>query len=94
MNSFPSLELVCCSMSGSNCCILTCIQVSQEADKGAWYFHLSKNFPKLVVIHIVKGFSVLNEAELGVLWKSLAFSMIQRMLAIWSLVPLPFLKPA
>ena len=27
-------------------------------------------------------------------WNSLAFSMIQRMLAIWSLVPLPFLKPA
>ena len=27
-------------------------------------------------------------------WNSLAFSIIQRMLAIWSLVPLPFLKPA
>ena len=27
-------------------------------------------------------------------WNSLAFSMIQRMLAIWSVVPLPFLKPA
>ena len=27
-------------------------------------------------------------------WNSLTFSMIQRMLAIWSLVPLPFLKPA
>ena len=27
-------------------------------------------------------------------WNSLAFSMIQQMLAIWSLVPLPFLKPA
>ena len=27
-------------------------------------------------------------------WNSLAFSVIQRMLAIWSLVPLPFLKPA
>ena len=27
-------------------------------------------------------------------WNSLAFSMIQRMLAIWSLIPLPFLKPA
>ena len=27
-------------------------------------------------------------------WNSLAFSMIQRMLEIWSLVPLPFLKPA
>ena len=27
-------------------------------------------------------------------WNSFAFSMIQRMLAIWPLVPLPFLKPA
>ena len=27
-------------------------------------------------------------------WNSLAFSMIQRMLAVWSVVPLPFLKPA
>ena len=31
MYSFPSLEPVCCSMSGSNCCFLTCIQISQEA---------------------------------------------------------------
>ena len=30
-HSFPDLEPVCCSMSGSNCCFLTCIQVSQEA---------------------------------------------------------------
>ena len=29
--SFPSFEVVCCSMSGSNCCFLTCLQVSQEA---------------------------------------------------------------
>jgi len=31
MYSFPYLEPVCCSMSSSNCCFLTCIQVSQEA---------------------------------------------------------------
>src|SRR5574342_367843 len=30
-NSFSYLEPVCCSMSSSNCCFLTCIQVSQEA---------------------------------------------------------------
>ena len=29
--TFPSFEVVCCSMSGSNCCFLTCLQVSQEA---------------------------------------------------------------
>ena len=30
---------------GSNCCFLTCIQVSQQAAKGVWYSHLFKNFP-------------------------------------------------
>ena len=28
--SFPNLEPVYCSMSSSNCCFLTCIQISQE----------------------------------------------------------------
>ena len=50
-------------MSGSNCCLLTCIQISQETDKTVWYSHLLKNFPQFVVIHTVKGFSIVNEAE-------------------------------
>ena len=37
MYSFPNLKPVCCSMSGSNCCFLTCTQVSQEAGKVVWY---------------------------------------------------------
>ena len=45
----------------------------------AWY-HLFKNFPQFVVIHTVKGFSIVNEAD--VFWNSLAYSMIQQMLAI------------
>ena len=53
-------------MSGSNCCFLTCIQISQEADKVVWHSHLFKNFPHFVVIHIVKGFSVVSEAEVDV----------------------------
>ena len=32
-----------------------------------WYFYLFKNFPQFVVIHTIKGFSVLNEAEVDVL---------------------------
>ena len=28
-----------------------------------WYSHLFKNFPQFVVIHIVKGFSIVNEAD-------------------------------
>ena len=31
-----------------------------------WYSHLFKNFPQFVVIHTVKGFSVVNEAEIDV----------------------------
>ena len=38
------------------------MQVSQEAGKVVWYFHLFKNFSQLVVIYIVKGFNVVNEA--------------------------------
>ena len=54
-----------------------------------------KDFPQFVVIHTVKSFSIVNEAKVDVFfWNSLAFSMIQRMLAIWLLVPLPFLNPA
>ena len=69
MHSFSNLQWVLCSMSGSNCsnyCFLTCIQVSQEAGKVFWYSHLFKNFPQFVVIHTVKGFSVVNEAEVNI----------------------------
>ena len=52
-------------MFSSNCCFLTHIQVSQEAGKVVWYSHLLKNFPQFVVIHRIKGFSVVNEAEIG-----------------------------
>ena len=53
MYSFPDLKPVCCSMSSSNCCFLTCIQISQEAGQVVWYSHLLKNFPQFVVIHRV-----------------------------------------
>ena len=52
-------------MSGSNCCFLTCVQISQEAGKVVWYSHLLKNFPQFVVIHTVKSFGVVNEAEIN-----------------------------
>ena len=56
-----------------------------------WYSHHCKSFPQFVMIYIVKGFSIVNETEMF-FWNSLAFSIIQQMLAIWSLVPLPFLS--
>ena len=63
MYSFPNLEPVCCSMSSSNCYFLTCIQVSQKAGQVVWYSHLLKSFPQFVVIHTVKGFGIVNNAE-------------------------------
>ena len=66
MYSFPYLEPVCCSMSSSNCCFLTCIQISQEASQVVWYSHLFQNFPQFVVIHTLKGFGIVNKAEIDV----------------------------
>ena len=53
-------------MFSSNCCFLTCIQISQEVGQVVWYSHLFKNFPQLVVIHTVKGFGIVNKAEIEV----------------------------
>ena len=34
-----------------------------------WYSHLSQNFPQFIVIHIVKGFGIVNKAEIDVFLK-------------------------
>ena len=143
MYSFSYLEPVCCFMSTSNCCFLTCILVSEETGQLVWYSHLFQNSPQFIVIHTVKGLGIVKRAaataaakslqscptpsdpidcslpgssvhgilqarilEWGAIafsgikqkqmffWNSLVFSMIQQILVIWSLVPLPFLKPA
>ena len=61
------------------CCIPICIRIFQ-----------------LVVMHMVKGCSIVSEAEVDFFcfWNFLALSMTQRMLATWSVVPLPFINPA
>ena len=66
MYSFPDLEPVCCFMSSSNCCFLTCIQISQKECQVVWYSHLFQNFPQFIVIHTVKGFGIVNKAEIDV----------------------------
>ena len=66
MYSFSYLEPVCFSMCSSNCCFLTCIQISQEARQVVWCSYLLKNFPKFVVILTIKGFGVVNKAEVDV----------------------------
>ena len=53
-------------MSSSNCYFLTCIQISQEAGQAVWYSYLSQNFPQFIVIHTVKGFGIVNKAEIDV----------------------------
>ena len=57
-----NFEPVHFSMSGSNCCFFTCIQISKEESKVVWCSHLFKDFPQFVVIHAVKGFSIVSEA--------------------------------
>ena len=66
MYSFSYLKPVCRSMSSSNCCFLTCIQVSQETGQVVWYSHLLQSFPQFVVIHTVEGFGTVNKAEIDV----------------------------
>src|SRR5574337_1124199 len=53
-------------MSSSNCWFLTCIQIFQEAGLVVWYFHLFQNFLQFIVIHTVKGFGIVNKAEIDV----------------------------
>ena len=71
LDIFPNLEPVHCLMSGSNYCFLTSTQFSQEAGKMVWYSRLFKNFSQCVMIHTIKGFSIVNEAEID-RWRSIA----------------------
>ena len=65
MYSFSYLEPVWFSMSSSNCCFLTCIQIS-ESGEVVWYSHLFHGFSQFIVIHTVEGFGVVNKAEIDV----------------------------
>ena len=62
MNSFPNLVVQCPVLI----CFLTCIKISQEADQVVWYSHFFQTFPQFIVIHTVKGFGIVNEAEAGI----------------------------
>ena len=89
-------------------CFLTCIQISQEAGQVVCYPHFFQNFPQFVVIHTVKGFGIVNKAEVDFFWDFLAFLMIQNVgnlisgssafskstLNIWKFTVHILLKPA
>ena len=55
MYSFFNLEPAYCSLSGSDCCFLICIQISQEAGKVVWRSHLLKNFAVSGDTHLIPG---------------------------------------
>ena len=63
--SFPHKEPACCSMFSSNCYFLTCIQISQEVGQVVWC-PIILRILQFVVIHTVKGFGIVNEAEIDV----------------------------
>ena len=68
-------------MSSSNCCFLTCIQISQEAGQVVWYSHLFQNVPQFIVIHTVKGFGIVNKAEVAVFLEYSCFLMISNLIS-------------
>ena len=76
------LEPVCCSESSSNCCFLTYIEISLEAGQVVWYSHYLKNFPQFIVIHTVKGFGIVNKAEIDAFLELSCFFDDPTMLAI------------
>ena len=81
-------------MSGSNCCFLTCIQISQEAGQVVWYPSLLKDFSQFVVIPTVKGFGIVNKAEVDIFLElSCFFNDLTNVGDVIS-GSLPFLKPA
>jgi len=70
------------------------MQISQEEDKMVWYSHLFKNFQQFVVIHTIKGFSIVHETEIDVFLEFSCFFYDPTDVGNLSLVPLPFLNPA
>ena len=70
------------------------MQISQETGQVVCYSHLLKNFPQFVVIHTVRGFGKVNQAEIDVFLEPSCFFDDPAYVGILTLVPLPFLNPA
>ena len=62
-HSFPHLEPVCCSMSSSNYASRPAYRFLMRQDRLSDNSHLFKNFPDFVVVHPIKGFDIVNKAE-------------------------------
>ena len=73
MYYFTNLEPVCCPVSGSKCCFLTCNQISQEARKvGGLVFPSLEEF-STVCCDLHKEFGVINKAEVDVFLELFCF---------------------
>ena len=62
-HSIPNVKSFSCSMSVSNCHFLSYMQTFRETGKVIWYSHFLKNFPQFVVVHTMKDFSIVSEAD-------------------------------
>ena len=91
IHSFPNLEPACCYVTSCNCDLHTDFSGGRS---GGLVFPSLKEFSTVYCDPHSQNFAIVNKAETDVFLDDLAFSMIQRMLAIRSLVPLPFLNPA
>ena len=95
-------------MSSPNCCFLISIQISQEAGQVVWYSCLFQNFPQFVVVHTVKGFGIVNKAEVDIFLEFSCFfddpadvgnlisgssAFSKASLNIWKFMVLVLLKP-
>ena len=79
-------------MEGSNCCFLTCIQVSHEASELVCYSCFFNNCSQFGVIHMVKGFSIVNETEVGIFLEF--FSILEHLgISRMSLLPVKYSHP-
>ena len=81
-------------MSSSKCCFLTCIEISQEAGQVVWYSHLSEFSTVCCDLHSQRLSCSRWTRSRCFFWNSLAFCIIQWVLAIWPMLPLPFLNLA
>ena len=65
MYFFHDLEAVCCSMSSSNCCSWPALRFLRRQVRWSG-IHTSLRIFQFVVIHTVKGFGIVNKAEVDV----------------------------
>ena len=77
-------------MSSSNCCFLTCIQISEEAGEVVWYSHLLKNFPQFIVIHTVNDFGIFKSRDITLatkvrLVKAMVFPVVMYGCESWTI---------